>query len=142
LIVRRRRNYNRIVSPISTDPDRLRALVAAVRDFVLRAKRSLDDEIRSYPTPIPRCDAQFNHAYEQRARLAALLQRIDEATSDAADATEPLRAMAELSTLPAIGETREEEALRARIADALAGVGPQIVASRDRSKVDVTAGGR
>src|SRR5258705_10852048 len=37
----------------------------------LRGVRSrLAEEIRSYPTPIPRCDAQFNHLYEQLGRLA------------------------------------------------------------------------
>jgi hypothetical protein len=39
-------------------------------------RRSLGEEIRSYPTPIPRCDAQFNHLYEQQARLARELDRI------------------------------------------------------------------
>jgi hypothetical protein len=39
-------------------------------------RRALAAEIRSYPTPIPRCDAQFNHLYEQRARLARELDRI------------------------------------------------------------------
>jgi hypothetical protein len=39
-------------------------------------RRALAAEIRSYPTPIPRCDAQFNHLYEQQARLALELDRI------------------------------------------------------------------
>jgi hypothetical protein len=39
-------------------------------------RRSLAAEIRNYPTPIPRCDAQFNHLYEQQARLARELDRI------------------------------------------------------------------
>jgi hypothetical protein len=39
-------------------------------------RRSLAAEIRDYPTPIPRCDAQFNHLYEQQARLAQELDRI------------------------------------------------------------------
>jgi hypothetical protein len=39
-------------------------------------RRSLAAEIRNYPTPIPRCDAQFNHLYEQRARLARELDRV------------------------------------------------------------------
>ena len=34
-------------------------------------------EIRGYPTPIPRCDAQFNHLYEQQGRLLRDLDRID-----------------------------------------------------------------
>src|SRR5580765_6370747 len=39
-------------------------------------RRALAAEIRDYPTPIPRCDAQFNHLYGQQARLALELDRI------------------------------------------------------------------
>jgi hypothetical protein len=39
-------------------------------------RRALAAEIRNYPTPIPRCDAQFNHLYEQQSRLARDLDRI------------------------------------------------------------------
>lgn len=40
------------------------------RRAALEARRKqLDDEIRGYPTPIPRCDAQFNHLFEERARI-------------------------------------------------------------------------
>jgi hypothetical protein len=35
-----------------------------------RRRQALAAEIRDYPTPIPRCDAQFNHLYEQQVRLA------------------------------------------------------------------------
>jgi len=125
----------------SADPDRLHALVGSLRDFAARAKGSLDDEIRSYPTPIPRCDAQFNHAYEQRSRLAALLQRIDTATSEEGGANEHLRTMAEFSALPPFGESGEEHTLRMRIADALACAGVHIVASPNCSAADVSAGG-
>jgi len=103
----------------TADTDRLRSLCAELRDFVLRAKRALDDEIRSYPTPIPRCDAQFNHAYEQRARLAALLQRIQASTEGTDDAGALLSAVAEFAKSPSTGESIEEKNLRARIADAL-----------------------
>jgi hypothetical protein len=127
--------------PTSPHPHRLIALVASLRDFALRAKVSLDDEIRSYPTPIPRCDAQFNHAYEQRSRLAGLLRRIDAATTDKTGANELLWTMAEFSALPSIDESSEERALRARIADALARAGVQVVASSNESTTDVTAGG-
>ena len=54
----------------------LRSLWEEVRRELLRAKHAIDEEIRGYPTPIPRCDAQFNHLHEQRARLARELDRI------------------------------------------------------------------
>ncbi len=115
-----RRNYNRGMTLTTADADRLRSLAAELRDFVLCAKRALDEEMRSYPTPIPRCDAQFNHAYEQRSRFAALLQRIDAATSGRDDASVLLEAMDEFASLPFTDETVEEQGLRARIAEELA----------------------
>jgi hypothetical protein len=54
----------------------LRSLWKDVLDELHRSKRSIGEEIRRYPTPIPRCDAQFNHLYEQQARLARELDRI------------------------------------------------------------------
>src|SRR5438309_11488871 len=52
------------------------ALAAEVVEHLRGMRRRLVEEIRSYPTPIPRCDAQFNHLYEQQARLARELDRI------------------------------------------------------------------
>ena len=43
---------------------------AALREALAK----LDAEIRAYPTPIPRCDAQFNHLMEERERLRRLLE--------------------------------------------------------------------
>ena len=43
---------------------------AALRETLAR----LDAEIRAYPTPIPRCDAQFNHLIEERDRIRRLLE--------------------------------------------------------------------
>ena len=54
----------------------LKSLWKEVRDELHRSKQAIGEEIRSYPTPIPRCDAQFNHLYEQQARLARELDRI------------------------------------------------------------------
>ena len=41
-------------------------------------KRRIVDEIRSYPTPIAGCDAQFNHLLEERAAICRELQRLEE----------------------------------------------------------------
>src|SRR6266705_771786 len=54
----------------------LGALVSScleLRDHLQTAKRLVDEQIRDYPKPIPRCDAQFNYLYEQRNRLSAAL---------------------------------------------------------------------
>ena len=43
----------------------------------LEARRAeLDAEIRAYPTPIPRCDAQFNHLMEERARIVKEIEEM------------------------------------------------------------------
>jgi hypothetical protein len=47
-----------------------------VRSALEAEKRRLDEEIRRYPTPIPRCDAQFNDLYERRARIVEELGRL------------------------------------------------------------------
>jgi len=54
----------------------LRSLWKEIKDDLHRSKQVIGEEIRNYPTPIPRCDAQFNHLYEQQARLAQELDRI------------------------------------------------------------------
>ena len=46
------------------------ALWKEIAGGIERLARTLAAEIRDYPTPIPRCDAQFNHLYEQQGRLA------------------------------------------------------------------------
>ena len=66
-----------VAHDLEADLATLRRLWMEVRSDLLRAKRAIDDEIRNYPTPIPRCDAQFNHLHEQRGRLARELDRID-----------------------------------------------------------------
>ena len=52
--------------------------VAQVRSQLEAEKRRLDEEIRNYPTPIPRCDAQFNHLFEERERILHELARLKE----------------------------------------------------------------
>ena len=46
-------------------------------------KRRLDAEIRAYPTPIPRCDAQSNALFERRDAIVRELQALREAPSSA-----------------------------------------------------------
>jgi hypothetical protein len=95
---------------VSESAETLDTLADDVRRFVERTRRALDDEIRRYPTPIPRCDAQFNAIYEQRARIARELD------VDGADPHALLRAFARSQPL---GDTDEERALRSRSAAAV-----------------------
>ena len=53
----------------------LATLQREIAEHLRGVRRRLAEEIRTYPTPIPRCDAQFNHLYEQQQRLARDLDR-------------------------------------------------------------------
>jgi hypothetical protein len=96
------------------------AVARKLQRLLAGVKRSLEDEIRTYPTPIPRCDAQFNHLYEQRARLSQLLHRVDAALEDGAPSRRLADALAEFVAAPAFSERGDEERLRTRIGTALA----------------------
>lgn len=70
--------------------------IEEVRRLLLRRRERVAAEIRDYPTPIPRCDAQFNHLLDERAGLAQRLRQLeavtarDPLTGDSADAIEQL----------------------------------------------------
>lgn len=49
---------------------------AALRASLEARRKQLDEEIRAYPTPIPRCDAQFNFVREERSRIARELEAL------------------------------------------------------------------
>lgn len=51
-------------------------VIKEVRGKLESERRRLDEEIRAYPTPIPRCDAQFNHLFERRARIVAAIEAL------------------------------------------------------------------
>ncbi len=51
----------------------------ALRRHLDALRAEVAAEIRSYPAPIPACDAQFNHLTEQRRLLALELERLDAA---------------------------------------------------------------
>ena len=67
-----------VISKTATarDSAKLESMWNEIRHHLEDLRRSLAAEIRNYPTPIPRCDAQFNHLYEQQSSLARELDRI------------------------------------------------------------------
>jgi len=65
-----------IKTDITRDSAKLESMWREIELHLEDLRRSLAEEIRNYPTPIPRCDAQFNHLYEQQARLARELDRV------------------------------------------------------------------
>ncbi|HSS70017.1 MAG TPA: hypothetical protein VLQ46_05110 [Casimicrobiaceae bacterium] len=91
-------------------PAALELRLREVRDHLQNVKRRLDEEIRRYPTPIPRCDAQFNHLLEERSRVNLALERIETSTSG-----DRIELLAEFLRSPAYLDDAAEAELRTRI---------------------------
>jgi len=94
---------------------RLEALCLELRDFLAGAKKSVDEEMRGYPTPIPRCDAQFNHLYELRSRLAHVLGRVTAMAMLDEDSRELVHALAEFAASAPFTDDAIERSLRERV---------------------------
>jgi hypothetical protein len=108
-------------SSSTIETDRLEGLSRELQRWLTGVRATLADEIRSYPTPIPRCDAQFNHLVEQRGRLSRLLTDLEVAL-DRRDEGAALRAvLAPLPDLPPQDDSIEERSVRDRIGAELAG---------------------
>jgi len=97
----------------------LQSACIELRAYLDRVRRSVDEEIRSYPTPIPRCDAQFNYLYEQRSRLAKALQRTDAALCNPSSQTPLVEAIACFVRDASYSNGPEEEDLKRRLRDEL-----------------------
>ena len=57
------------------------ALLEAARERLRARLAALNGEIREYPQPIARCDAQLGGLVEERARVRAELDEIDDQLS-------------------------------------------------------------
>ena len=107
-------------SSSTIETDRLEGLARELQRWLTGVRATLVDEIRRYPTPIPRCDAQFNHLVEQRDRLSRLVTDL-EAALDRRDGGAALRAvLSRLPDLPPQGDSIEERSVRDRIGAELA----------------------
>ena len=79
--------------------DAWRDVLQSVRLRLESERDRISREIREYPTPIPRCDAQFNYLIEQRDSIARELQRIESLATNAADAGRTIKALIDESGL-------------------------------------------
>jgi len=102
------------------ETDSIEQLSRELQHWLTGVRASLADEIRHYPTPIPRCDAQFNHLVEQRDRLARLLGGLDAALDRRNGAAELRPVLRQLHDVPPFGDSLEERSLRDRIGEVLA----------------------
>jgi hypothetical protein len=102
-------------SSSTIDTDRLDGLSRELERWLTGVRAALADEIRRYPTPIPRCDAQFNHLVEQRDRLSRLLNDLDTALDRRDDGAELRLVLQQLPDVASFGDSFEERSLRDRI---------------------------
>ena len=97
-------------------PPRLASLVHEVHAFLVAAKRRLDEEIRCYPTPIPRCDAQFNFLYEQRTRLQEQINGIADALATGLERKSCMNVLDGFARAPPLTDLASEQTLRSAAA--------------------------
>ena len=76
--------------PAETARDRIRALLEERRVRV-------QAEIVNYPSPIPACDAHFNHLLEERGHITDELARLDELAVASGDAIKRIDAFLKTS---------------------------------------------
>ncbi len=51
--------------------------ILAAHTELMVAQQLLNDEIKSYPTPIAGCDVQFNHLLAERQKVSAALESLN-----------------------------------------------------------------
>ena len=104
-----------LTSSRTIETDSVEGLALELQRWLADARMALAGEIRSYPTPIPRCDAQFSHLVEQRGNLARLLSHLDVALAHRDNGAALHTVLLQLRDLPPFGDSIEERSLRDRI---------------------------
>jgi hypothetical protein len=92
----------------------------------------IDQEIQTYPTPIPRCDAQFNYLYEQRSRLSQFFERLDAALTRDNREGDLAKALIAFVACPPFVDSVAEQQLRERLNAELSRPGPAFNADPNR----------
>ena len=108
----------------NADIGALDELLREVRDHLRYVQRSLNEEIRGYPTPIPRCDVQFNRLVEERGRLYRALERIEASVGPARERANCADLLREFAASPRYIDDAAEEEIRARVKAELSRFGP------------------
>jgi len=121
-----------ILPPPMTDP--MRQVESAWDELALRLRarfKTLSDEMRSYPTPIARCDEQLTALIEQRAAVRAELERLAEMEAGGSVATCPADAL-ERFVAEGAADDATLAATRSRLAVALSSIRPERDAAMPR----------
>jgi len=114
---------SRTRTDVARDSAQLEPMWDEIKLHLEDRRRSLGEEIRNYPTPIPRCDAQFNHLYEQQARLARELDRIAALAGKSLEREDYIELIERfIASAPYAGDAAERQ-LRSRLNSGLSAVG-------------------
>jgi hypothetical protein len=92
----------------------------SIRTRLESEKKSIADEIKNYPRPIPACDQQFNFLLEERTRIFQDLERLDAASQESLTGCKPeggMEAFLQSSTSLA---SESGQAIRAALKEGLA----------------------
>jgi hypothetical protein len=98
-----------------TDSISMRSAGAELAAGLAAIKAEIDAEIGAYPTPIPRCDAQFNRLYEQRTELAGTIAALNDALADDTTAGNVKAAIGGFVARPPYTSAADEARLRERM---------------------------
>lgn len=92
---------------------------AALQNHLESIKRSISEEIRAYPLPIPGCDVHYNQLLEDRSRVSRELSKLDGLFDDGPPAQDHLSAMSVFVTSSIYFNIEMEQRLLADIEEAV-----------------------
>ncbi|GBF28365.1 hypothetical protein MnTg02_03429 [bacterium MnTg02] len=99
--------------------DAVEPIRAALQNHLESIKRSISEEIRAYPLPIPGCDVHYNQLLEDRSRVSRDMGKLNGLFDDGQPAQDRLTAMSAFVTSSAFVDIEMERRLLADIEEAV-----------------------
>jgi len=99
--------------------DPVTAICREIRDHLERKRLRLAGDIVNYPTPIPACDADFNHMLAERARIEADLARLDALSTRGPAREEFVGSIAEFAALSPDMDDAAKRRIKVALKDAV-----------------------
>ena len=102
-----------------TTVDAVARICGEIRDILERKRLKLAEDIVKYPTPIPACDADFNHMLAERARIEAELTRLESLSAPAVAGAEKTGLIAEFAALSPDLDAAARRRIKSALKDAV-----------------------
>ena len=111
----------KVATPPRTDAaaDAVTAIYGEIREILERKRLKLAEDIVKYPTPIPACDADFNHMLAERARIEADLTRLESLRAPAVPGAELTGLIAEFAALSPDLDASVKRRIKSALKDAV-----------------------